>query len=388
MTFPVNGAVRRIAAGAVLLVAALLPMSAHAASSSFTIGDQSVVQVWAGNKSDVTIRAWNRPTIQFDTDDESVQVLRRPIVFGTPQNPLSVGIPLRTVKARDPSTGLMSDATFAPEEFPYPADFHAGSHDTVRIVTGPASHVTVMLPSTVAILDARLRGGGALTIDGYHGSTLFATSSGGRMSLTNVSSASFLQPIYGRLTVADSSFDRLRVRASSAALVFDHDSVRQIEASTISGPIVWDNGSFDSGLARFESTYGPIALGVANGAQVDARSGDGHVAWLWDKRTAIDARSDNEASAMVGGGGPLVSAVTAHGNVYLYDGSLSTRRFFPPDWQQFARLLHPPETLPSPPAAGYVAPMREVRKATPFQRFRALRNQTRATAVTSARRRW
>ncbi len=354
-----NGAARRIAAGAVLLVAAIFPTPARAASSSFAVGDQSVVQVWAGNKSEVTIRAWNRPTIQFDTDDEAVQVLRRPVVFGTAQNPLSVGIPLRTVKSRDPLTGQVNDVTFAPEDFPYAADFRAGSHDTIRIVTGEASHITVMVPPSVAILDARLRGTGMLTIDGYHGSTLFATSSGGRMDLTNIASATFLQPIYGRLRVTDSSFDRLRVRANTAALIFDHDSVGQIEATTIAGPIVWDNGAFAGGLVRFESTYGSLAIGVAGGAQVEARSGDGHVAWLWDKRTPIDARGDNEASAMVSGGGPLVNAVTAHGNVYLYDGSLGTRRFVPLEWRRFNLLLRPPETIAPP---GDVTPMRDVRR--------------------------
>jgi hypothetical protein len=368
----VNGAVRRIAAGAVLLVAALFPMSAHAASSSFTIGEGSVVQVWAGNKSEVTIRAWNRPEVELATDDETVQVQRRPIVFGTAQNPLSVGIPLRTVKARDPDTGLLTDTTFAPEDFPYSADFHAGTHDTVRIVTGPNAHVTVMIPATVAILDARLRGTGTLTIDGYHGSTLFATSTGGRMTLTNIESAAFLQPLYGRLFVADSSFDRLRVRASTAALVFERDGTRQIEATTITGPILWDDGTFDAGLARFESTFGSIAIGVAGGAQVEARSGDGRVTWLWDKRTPIDARGDNEASATIDGGGPLVNAVTAHGDVFLFDGSLGMRRFVPPEWRRMSSLLREPDAAPLP-APAELAPMRDVRAPGEYHRFRELR---------------
>jgi hypothetical protein len=225
-----------------------------------------------------------------------------------------------------------------------------------------------MVPASVSILDVRLRGGGTMTIDGYHGSTLFATSSGGRMDLTNVASgATFLQPIYGRLSVADSSFDRLRVRAASAALVFDHDSARQIEATTINGTIVWDDGTFAGGLARFESTYGAIAVGVAGGAQVEARSGDGHVAWLWDKRTPLDARGDNEAGATVNGGGPLVSAVTAHGNVYLYDGSLTTRHFIPAEWRRISTLLGPLDA--SPAAAGMLTPSRrEVRRAAALRR--------------------
>jgi hypothetical protein len=350
VAFPVNGAVRRLAAGAVLLVAMLVPAPAPAASSSFAVGDQSVVQVWAGTRSEVTIRAWNKPTIQFDTDDESVQVLRRPIQFGTAQNPLSVPIPLMNVKVRDPLTGMISEATLPPEDFPYAADFHAGVHDTVRIVTGEGSHVTVMVPPNVAILDARLRGQGNLLIDGYHGGTLFAVAYGGRLTLNGVSSATFVQPSNGRLLVSESSFDRIRVRANAAQLVFRDDSARQIEVTTMNGPIVWDNGTFDAGLARFETSYGLIAIGVAGDAQIEARSGDGHVFWYWEKRTPIDARGDNEASATVGNGGPVVNVVTAHGNIFLYDGSLENKRL-PPGWKRIDTILHPPDTLPTPPPA-------------------------------------
>jgi len=360
VVFHLSGALRLLAAGAVLLVAWWLPSTAHAAASSFTVGDQAVVSVWAGNHSEVTIRAWNRPTIQFDTDDESVQVIRRPLIFGTPQNPLSVAIPVQNIKIRDPVTGAILDSTIPPEDFPYAPDFRAGSHDSIRIVTGEGSHVTVMVPAGVAILDARVRGTGILTIDGYRGSTLFAIDSGGRMTLTNVASATFAQPMHGRLLIADSAFDRLRVRANSAALVFQHDRARNIEATTVTGPIVWDDGTFDAGLARFESIYGSIGIGVANGAQLEARSADGHVFGLWDKRTPLEARGDNEASARVDGGGPVVNAMSSHGNVFLYDGSLTTRRVVPPDWRRINATLRPPE--PTPPASSY-APLPRRRRA-------------------------
>jgi hypothetical protein len=343
-------AVRRLAAAAVLLLAALFaPTPAPAASSSFTLGAQSVVQVWAGNHAQVTIRAWSRPTIQFDTDDESVQVERRSITFGTPQNPLSQQIPPMMMKVRDPLGGTTGVATFPPEDFPYAAEFRAGVHDTVRIVVAAESHVTVMVPSTIALLDARLRGAGDMLIDGYHGSTLFASTYSGRLTLSNVSSASFLQTSSGRIAVSGSSFDRLRARANNATVVFRDDSARQIEVTTISGPIVWDNGGFDAGLARFESTIGPIAIGVSGGAQLEARSGDGRVFWLWNRRTMIDARGDNEASATVGGGGPLVSAVSAHGNIFLYDDSLPNRRIIPLEWRRINAILRPSELAPGAP---------------------------------------
>ncbi len=359
--FPVNGAVRRLAAGAVLLVAVLLPIPSRPASSTFTIGDQSLLQVSAGKRSEVTIRAWNRPTIEYDTDDEAVQVVQRPVTFGTPQNPLSVAIPVQNIKVRDAS-GALVDSTLPPEDFPYASDFRSGVHPQIRIVTGEGSHVTVMVPASVAILDARIRGNGILTIDGYRGGTLFAVAFGGRMTLTDIASAVFAQPMHGRLLIADSTFERLRVRTNTAALVFEHDRARQIEVTSVSGPIVWDNGAFDSGLARFESATGAIGIGVANSAQIDARSGDGRVYGLWDKRTPLEMRGDNEASAIVDGGGPIVNAVSAHGNVYLYDGSLTTRRAIPPDWRRLNMTLRPPET------GGAAAPGSDA-----FRRFRELR---------------
>jgi len=55
----------------------------------------------------------------------------------------------------------------------------------------------------------------------------------------------------------------------------------------------------------------------------------------------------------VGGGGPLVNAISSRGNIYLYDGSLANRRELPADWRPvravFAtrRREAPAETLRS-----------------------------------------
>jgi hypothetical protein len=74
---------------------------------------------------------------------------------------------------------------------------------------------------------------------------------------------------------------------------------------------------------------------VNGGAQLTGRSQDGHVYTMFDRRGAssVDQRSDGEAVATVGGGGPLVNAISARGNVYLYDGTLQTRRGAGPQWR-------------------------------------------------------
>ena len=354
VTLRVNGVVRR-AAGVVLAVALVAfagRAEAQAASSSFTLGDQSVVQVWVGNRAQVDVRAWDRPSVQFDTDDENVQVTRRPVPFGTVQNPLSVSIPLAGVRNRDPDTGAVARVTLPPEEFPYAPDFRAGVHDTTRIVVGEGAHVTVMVPASVAILDARVRGAGILSIAGYHGGTLFVSSGGGTTTLIDVSaSAAFMQVLNGRVDISDSSFERLRARGNTAAFVFARDRAQQIEVTTISGPIVYDDGIFAPGLARFESTWGSIAIGTSGGAQISARTADGHLFSLWDRRPPNDVGPPgNEANLTVNGGGPVVSATTQHGNVFLYDGSLATRRPLPLAWRRVGSILQRTD-----PAAGPAA---------------------------------
>jgi hypothetical protein len=125
------------------------------------------------------------------------------------------------------------------------------------------------------------------------------------------------------------------VRGVAAHDVFEHCRSKQIEASSVHGSIVYDGGSFDPGLARFETQNGNIALGVNGAANVTGRSQDGHVYTLFDRRggSTVDQRSDGEATATVGGGGPLVNAISGRGNVFLYDGTLQSRRAAGPHWK-------------------------------------------------------
>ena len=373
----VRDALRRAAAGFAIFLGFFHPVPASAATGSFLMGDQSVVQVLAGARSEITVRGWDRPNVQFDTDDEAAQVTRRPITFGTVQTPLSVSIPVQTISVRDPVTGVMGRGTLAPEEFPYASDFRAGAHDTVRIQTAEDSHITVMIPPTTALLVTRIqKGQGVVSINDYHGGTLFALSPGGRMMLNDVMSAAFVQLMSGRLDVVDSSFDRLRARGNGAAFVFEHNRARQIEVSTVSGNIVYDNGTFDPGLARFESTNGSIGIGVAAGAQVAAHSTDGHVYSMWDRRTPLDQRGDNDVSATIAGGGPVVNAVTSRGNVYLYDGALASRGLLPSEWRPIRQTIAasqqpiPARLQPQP-----LPPPQPLQPPNAFQRFRALRGR-------------
>lgn len=362
VVFPRDGTARRLVAGAVFLMSVLVaPLAASATSNTFEVGEQAVVQVWAGNKGEITVKGWDRPVVSLESDDDSMQVTRRQVAFGTPQEPLTASIPLQTIKIRD-ANGNTTDGTLPPEDFPY-ARMRSGLHDDIRIVAGAGAHVTVLVPQTTAILDIRFGVGGRLqgriAVSDYHGGTLFALAGGGVATFDNVSTSAFIQVLNGRVIATDSTFERLRARSNTSALVFERCRARQIELSTVSGPIVYDNGTFDPGLARLITARGPIAVGVATNAQLSARTVNGRVVGLFDKRTPVDQRGDNEAVAMVGGGGPVVNVLSTNGNVLLYDGSLAARRSIPPEWRELQTALTriAPGEAASAPNAGTFTPL-------------------------------
>jgi hypothetical protein len=263
-------------------------------------------------------------------------VERRSVMAGTPAFPLSATIgPFAWVQHAEGQ--IVAQGMFPPEAFPY-ALMRAGDHASIRVVADAGSHLVITVPANTGILWLQV-GAGTTSIDGYRGANLFIVQSAGRVRLKGVSTTAFAQMANGRLHVSDSTFDRIRVRDNAGQVIFERTRSKQIEASTISGNIVYDGGSFDAGLARFESQSGNIALGTVGPAQLIGRSGDGHVYTQFDRHTDVDQRSDGAATANVGGGGPLVNAISSHGNVYLYDGSLRGRRLIAPEWRPLLHLF-------------------------------------------------
>lgn len=347
---PLTDGRRRQWAGGIVFLALVLGAAGFdsARASTLDVGDQAVVQIWARNGSDVAVKTWDRPIVQIDTDDDQVQVNRRTVAFGTPQNPMSVTIPVTTIHVREPG-GAMVTATLPSEDFPYAAEMRTGNHDVVRIAAGESSHTTVTVPGHAAIIDVRVFGTGRLSVSNYRGGTLFAMNGGGQTLLDNVQAAAFVQALNGRFIVVDSTFDRIRARGNTTAILFERCRAKQIEVTTYSGPIVYDNGNFDPGLARFESISGPIAVGLASAAQITARSLDGRVFGLWERKPPLEQRGDSETTAVIAGGGPVVNAVTGHGNVFIYDGALASRRAVPLEWRGIHAALRerpPPVVRP------------------------------------------
>ena len=338
--------------GVLLVVCAAFAAPAAAETSSFDVGDQAVVIVQiAGRGNDLVVHTWDRSTVQIESMDVPPAVDRRSVVVGTEKIPLVAPIPpmqyLRRENGQDVDAG-----TLPPEEFPYAA-FRPGPHDVVRVVAEAGSHLVVTVPSSTGLLQTRV-GAATTTIEGYHGANLLVAQGFGRVRLSAVATTAFVQMNGGALRAVDSTFERVRFRSNAAHAVFERCRSKQIEATTISGSMVYDGGTFDPGLAHFESQTGSIALGAAGPAQLTARAQDGHVYTSVDPRNgSVDQRADGAATATVGSGGALVNAISGRGNVYLYDGTLASRRALAPEWRPVHQLFTgrrrvPPQGSPSP----------------------------------------
>jgi len=332
---------RTIAAWAVYLLGFFIaPSIAGATVLEFPVGDQAFVHV-NGRQAIITVKTWDRNAVQVDWPDGEPFT-----AFKGSQNWIGAPVPIpgRPVKEKI-SPGNFVDAALPSEEFPI-TGVAIGLHDSIRIKedapppdlvrsTTDFSHVTVTIPTSAKIVELQ-DGRGDVFLSDYRGNT-FVSGGGARVVLTNVSGDAFVQSMFGHLYALDSNFDHLRARSNGADLVFERCHIKQIEASTLTGSIVYDNGSFEPGLARFESDRGNVALGVSGNAQLGAHVQDGHIFSTFSGRSAVTGA--NDGSAVVGNGGPLVNATSAHGNVYMYEGSIVDRRGLASDWRNVTATL-------------------------------------------------
>ncbi len=301
------------------------------------------VNVRAG---DVTIRTWDREAVQIDADP-SIVVERKPF-----RAPASLGsLPIA-------ASGRLGSDTFLPAESFVPGPVPPGPRDSILIrsdadtVAGP---VIVTIPSDAPLVFAIARGG-TLHVEGYRAGTLVAYTTYGRLSIADSGGTVFAQSGRGAIVVDDSNFDRIRARSLQGNITFERCVVHQIETTAVGGSIVFDGGSFEPGLAHFESTRGDVAVGSEAGAEITAHSTTGRAYSSFLNHASVEER-EGASHVTIGGGGPVVTAGSESGNVYLYDGSLRNRSL-PPPWHA------PMETLERPG-------MRRNPSGNPFARFRA-----------------
>ena len=185
-----------------------------------------------------------------------------------------------------------------------------------------AGSLDLTIPANTALLVIQL-GRGTVSVDGYRGGTFLVRVRNGEIRLSGAGGEGYTQVLRGPTFVTDSSFEHLRARSGLGPIVFERCRARQIEVASIDGPILYDAGAFDPGLARFESQTGHVAIGVNGDSELGAHSGSGRVYTEFGERTRVEGR-EGAATAVVGNGGPVVTANSASGNVYLYSGSLRT----------------------------------------------------------------
>lgn len=297
---------RRALAGLLFVFACAAAGVTRASADTQTIATSGAPVVFAQLQAGVvTVRTWNRTDVQVDADP-TVNVRH---IDRIPAN-LPPAFTFFSQTIDTPDGPLM----LPPEPFLIQPLDPSSSHDAVAF--NGYGNLTITVPSGSPLLVTRVAQG-EVSIDGYHGGTFFATVRAGMLRLDDVSGTGGFQVNNGPVLVRNSTLDRIRGRTGRGNMFFENCTARQIEATSLTGSIVYDNGSFEPGLARFESARGNIALGIGRGgAQIDAHSGDGRVL--------------SEGSFQ---SGPVVTATTERGTVIYYNGSLRShpdlRRQFP-----------------------------------------------------------
>jgi hypothetical protein len=307
--------------------------------------DAPIVRIQIPAQANVTIRMWDRNAIQIEGDSSAYAVDRSTNRF--PANLPPTLIRIGQIKGPDGPILLPAESFVVSSITP-------GPHSVV-VVRAEAGHdvgqLVVTVPRNSSLIAANVARG-SIALHDYQSGTFILHVNTGAAVLDNVGGDGFVQVLRGPLLANDSTLNRLRVRTALGNQIYERCNVRQIEASSVEGSIVYDGGRFGQGLARFDSTNGNVAIGVAGGAQLGARvgGGGGRVYTFFEQRAQIDNR-DDEATAVVGGGGPVVMATSGAGNVYLYDGSLRNRARLPAEWRQAQAALRN-EPVPRRPNSG------------------------------------
>jgi hypothetical protein len=203
-------------------------------------------------------------------------------------------------------------------------------------------------------------------VSDYNGTSV-AFAGGARVVYSNVGGDGFVQSMANHIFMIRSNFDRLRVRTNHSDQIYIGCHVRQIEATSISGTIVFDDGFFDPGLARFESERGNVAVGVAGPADLAMRTQDGRIFTMLGRGVPSTPQLTTTFNTQYAGGGPLVNVTSTHGSVFAYDGTIFQHpiRLMTAEWKPVVAALLRQRQLTQAGAG----PARTNENATLRQRF-------------------
>ncbi len=321
----------RLAAATALwaVVFSIVPARAQTASNvPVDVQNAPVVRVQMRSGS-LTIRTWDRSQVLV-TSTNPAQVRH----FGprAVERALRGGdIPIFATTVASPRGPI----TLPPEEFSV-APLSQTPHDGVVVFGGEGATMTVTVPSNTALIVAMV-GRGRLSLSDYRSGAFVTRVHAGGLALTNVGGDGYAEVARGVLFARRSAFNRIRARTGMGNIIFESCNARQIEVSSILGSIAYDNGTFAPGLARFETQDGNIALGIAAGAQIGAHSASGQIYSTFGKSGA--GSNGTDAQVIAGGGGPVVTASSEHGAVYLYDGAFASRPRLQRQWRPLGKIF-------------------------------------------------
>jgi hypothetical protein len=196
---------------------------------------------------------------------------------------------------------------------------------------------------------------GSVTLSGYNGSAFVAHVVAGEVHMDNVSTTAAVQVNNGPVFISNSTFERLRLRTGRGTIFMSACRARQIQVTSLTGSIIFDNGVFEPGLAHFESDRGNVVIGAASGMQIEAHSSSGRILYDIGSDGTVN-RSAQDAQATLMGGGPVVTASSVNGAVIFFHGTLH-------DYPQFERLLTPKTraAFPGQPPQMQRQPLRRVK---------------------------
>jgi hypothetical protein len=315
-----------------MLLAMLASWPAYArAQQVFPVANPAVIRMQM-QSGKLTIRTWNRPIVQIESDTPvHARHFGPQAVAGALTSELT--IPVASIQTADGPVSLPA------EFFPLGPSVLDAPHDGIVIFGGNNNaNVTLTIPNTTALVWA-IVGRGTIALNGYRSGEFVLLVHTGRMFLQNSGGDGYAQVARGRLGFSNSAFNRIRARTAAGNIIFENCNVRQVEASSVNGSVAYDNGTFVPGVARFESQNANVAIGVAGGgASIAAHSSSGHIYSGFSRGASVNG-SPTDAQAVVGSGGPVVTANSERGAVYLYDGSLRTQRKLQNAWQPVGRML-------------------------------------------------
>lgn len=316
----------------VALLAVLASRPAHALAQQVIPTSNAPVirvQMRSGN---LTVHTWDKPQVQIQSN---APVRARHVDPQAVANALPPEIPIFSMQVQTPGGTL----ALPPEGFPLDPSLLVAPHDGVLVFGGDeGADVTITIPnSTALLLGIVFRG--TIALDGYRGGTFVAEVHTGSVRLRNVAGDAFAEVARGPLFAQNSAFNRIRARTAVGNIVFENCNVRQIEASSIDGNVLYDNGTFVPGIASLVSQNGNVAIGIAGGgASIAAHSSGGKIFTGFSRGAAV-LGSPTDAQAVVGPGGPIVTANSQRGAVYLYDGALRSHGRLQGAWQPIGRIL-------------------------------------------------